>query len=85
MILQSGIDMEVRSVFFIIRMRQLNTCFSIIVSLDLYGQSSKWLQPYFHHAVLPIYLGIGYMKLTIGLKSILGGRLPLFGRYVTRV
>jgi hypothetical protein len=33
--------LEVDLVFFIIRMKQLNTCSSNVDSLDLYGQSSK--------------------------------------------
>jgi hypothetical protein len=50
--------MEVRNVFFVIKMKQLNTYSSNIVSSDLYGQSSKLLQPYFRHVVLLIFVGI---------------------------
>jgi hypothetical protein len=74
--------MEVRNKFFIIKMKQLNTYSSNIVSPDLHGQSSKLLQPYFCHVVLLIFVGISLMESIIGLKSILGWeQLRLFGRY----
>jgi hypothetical protein len=39
--LAKRIGMEVRSMFFVIGMKQLNTSFSNVVSLDLYDHSSK--------------------------------------------
>jgi hypothetical protein len=39
--LQDGTGMGVKLVFFVIRIKQLNTYSSIVVSQDLYGQSSK--------------------------------------------
>jgi hypothetical protein len=61
-VIQSAIAMEVRSVYFVITMRQLSTYSSNATLQDLYGQSSKKVLPYTQHELLPIFLVIGLME-----------------------